>query len=73
MMNKQDAPCGSTFKIRTVTLQKQCFNDLNRLKAMSCDRKGTHPGLVVRIYKGLIRPKLHYGCSLYGLISHTTL
>jgi ribonuclease HI len=62
-----------TFKYHIKQLQQNINQRINLLKYISGFSWGAHPKILSTVYKGTIRSKLDYGCSVYANSSNTAL
>lgn len=54
-------------------LKAECLRRMNILKTLSHHHWGSQESLLLKIYRCLIRPKLDYGCMVYGSASKTSI
>jgi ribonuclease HI len=62
-----------TFKSHVKQLHKDINGRLNLLKYISGFNWGAHPKTLSTVYKGIIRSKIDYGCSIYSICDKSTL
>lgn len=55
------------------SIKKRCANDLNLMRTLSSYTWGADREILMRLYRTLIRPKIDYGCLVYGSASTTLL
>lgn len=54
-------------------LKSRCLRDLNLLKTITSTSWGADKEISMRLYRAVIRPKLDYGCVVYGSASTALL
>lgn len=54
-------------------LKKRCMKDLNLMRTLSAYNWGADREILMRLYRTLIRPKIDYGCIVYGSANTTLL
>ena len=47
-------------------LKAKCSKDLNLMRSITTSDSGADQKTLMRIYRMIIRPKIDYGCILYG-------
>jgi ribonuclease HI len=62
-----------TFKCHVKQLHQDINGRLNIMKFISGFSWGAHPKTLTTVYKGIIRSKLDYGCSVYSICTNTSL
>lgn len=50
-----------------------CKKKLNIVKMLSSIRYGSHPSILLQVYKAIVRSKIDYGVSIYGACSKSKL
>ena len=51
----------------------KCIKDMNLLKTVSSEEWEADTEVLMRIYRAVIRPKINYGCLVYGAANPTKL
>ena len=62
-----------TFEPHIKYLKARCQQSINILKVLSRTEWGADQTTLMKLYRSLVRPKLDYGCLVYGSASKTAL
>ena len=54
-------------------IRGKCLRDLNLLRTVSSEEWGADGEVLMRLYRAVIRPKIDYGCQVYGAASNASL